>query len=669
MFNIIGILPLVLGWVACYCLARELAARQVVQADRRLSCAFASVAWGALLTFMLELGSLGRLLTAPMLWSAWVLINAALFLLAVSLARKRGVRISEAPRAAWQHFQASFTQWPVDARCYVSVTAGFVVLLFGIAITFATTNWDSLNYHMPRIMHWIQAASIEHFPTNNSRQIEFAPWQSFLSMTLYLLWGGDRLLNLVQWCAMLGSLVLVTYMVKALAFHNDDAPPARRHLLTSLALVVAVTVPIGLVESMNPQNDYTATFWLCCLACFALALFREPANPWYMLGAGLACGLGTLTKSTTYVYAAPLILGFGAWWIFRRFSLQIKLRHAAIFCCVFFVINAGHAIRNQGVFGSPLGSPHIFALEKNKPMSVSGTAANVVRNLFLHSASGVAPVTTALQRVLVEAHELTGRGFVDSETTYRGKFYISPEFFIFDSFAAGTWHMLLIFATLIVAACKPKRFQSALWHSAWVIASFILFCAYLKWQYNHSRFHLAYFILLSPVIVIVLGNCLPRWSLAVISAVLVCFGGYSLAKNASRPFFNADFQKLPRQYQFLTIHGQHLNQPTSQLADAIVISGATNVGLKLLFDDAEYPLWAMLRERGFRGTLQHVNVENESAHITPIYQAPPVIVTTSRKHATVLATNYPFSVSFGDLRLLSRTPLKPSGAEEFSQNK
>src|SRR5688500_19160981 len=244
MLNIIGILPLVFGWVACYCLARELAARNRIDADWRLSWALASVTWGGLLTFTIELGSLGRLLTAPVLWIVWVALDLALFGVVVSLARKRGIRIADALRAWLRNLPVPFRQWPLDARCYVVVTAAFALLLFGVAITFATTNWDSLTYHLSRIMHWMQAGSIEHFRTHNTRQVEFAPWQSFLSLTLYLLWGGDRLLNLVQWCAMVGSLMLVSYMVKALAWPQEEKCAAKCKRMTGFPLIVAVTIPI-----------------------------------------------------------------------------------------------------------------------------------------------------------------------------------------------------------------------------------------------------------------------------------------------------------------------------------------------------------------------------------------------------------------------------------------
>ena len=74
-----------------------------------------------------------------------------------------------------------------------------------------------------------------------------------------------------------------------------------------------MTLPIGMVESITTQNDYTTAFWLLCLFAFAFMLLKKPENALSMTGAGLACGLGVLTKATTYIYAAPLILAAAAY--------------------------------------------------------------------------------------------------------------------------------------------------------------------------------------------------------------------------------------------------------------------------------------------------------------------------------------------------------------------
>lgn len=658
MTSIVQTVPLLLGWLGCYCLARELAARKHIDSDWCLSFAMASVSWGALVTAITELSSLVQSLTAPVIWLAWIAADAGLFAVTISLARQRGVMVKEELRAGWKRARhADFSEWPWDARCCLAATVALVAFLFAVALAFATTNWDSLNYHLPRIMHWAQNETVEHFPTNNSRHLEFGPWSGFLSLMLYVLSGSDRLINLVQWCAMAGSIVLVSFVVKAIAFNTENLSAAQRHRITGFTCLLAATIPIGLVQCMNPQSDCTATFWLCCLVCFALGLIREPENRCYMLGAGLACGIGVLTKATFYVYAAPLIVGFGVWWLSRKFTWARKARLAGAFCAAFFLLNAGHMVRNYAVFGSPLSSPYIMSIERNTHVTVSGTAANIVRNLSLHSNSGIPGLTRALNKIFARAHGWTGRAFSDPEITYHipGYFELYDRFYVFDSYAPGFYHLALVLLALVLACVRPKHFRAALWHAGWIVLSFLLFCAYLKWQYWHTRLHLAYFVLFTPVVAWVLVERLPRLAIPALAAGLLLFAGCTLVHNQSRPFLNPRFVTLPRESQLLSAHLPSMNGPIAELADTIVKLGRANVGLKLEFDAPEYPIWVMLKNRGFRGVLHHVYAENETRKLLPRYVEPDLlIVSASLGTPPSIQERYPVSAQFGRFLLLSK---------------
>ena len=84
-----------------------------------------------------------------------------------------------------------------------------------------TTNWDSLTYHLPRVMHWIQQRSIDHYASNNTCQIEYGPWSAFAVATLHLLRGNDQMDNLIQWFAMLSCLIVCSLIAEEL-FRNSN---------------------------------------------------------------------------------------------------------------------------------------------------------------------------------------------------------------------------------------------------------------------------------------------------------------------------------------------------------------------------------------------------------------------------------------------------------------
>ena len=121
--------------------------------------------------------------------------------------------------------------------------------------------------------------------------------------------------------------------------------------------------------------------------------------------------------------------------------------------------------------------------------------------------------------------------------------------------------------------------------------------------------HLGFLVLASPIAGLLLTQNLSRLPLVIGGVLLTLFAGFSLAKNQSRPFWSKEFTNLSREHKYMSVDGAHLNRPLSFVADAIIASDSQRVGLNLPFDAAEYPLWVMLRNRGFKGQIDHVTAK------------------------------------------------------------
>ena len=86
------------------------------------------------------------------------------------------------------------------------------IAVFAVPITV-----DSMTYHLARVAYWVQAASIRllsdarHPPDPPARRGPSTP-----CCTCIVLWGGDRLANLVQWGSMILSLVGVSVIARQL---------------------------------------------------------------------------------------------------------------------------------------------------------------------------------------------------------------------------------------------------------------------------------------------------------------------------------------------------------------------------------------------------------------------------------------------------------------------
>jgi hypothetical protein len=162
------LLPLFSGWLGCYALCRELAARGSIHRDWRVSWVLACIWWGMLLTVIVEASSLFHAFNAPVITTAWAASAGLLAGIAGYLAWRRGALSGSALQEYCVRLQQRWSQpWTVDARLMMAGTGLIIITLGVLAITIPTTNWDSMTYHMARVMHWLQQQSVVQYPTMN----------------------------------------------------------------------------------------------------------------------------------------------------------------------------------------------------------------------------------------------------------------------------------------------------------------------------------------------------------------------------------------------------------------------------------------------------------------------------------------------------------------------
>ena len=346
----------------------------------RIAFLKAAVVWGLLVVAFTEGLSLVHWLSAPAIATAWSL---ALGFAAISVIRyhaelRRRSRLDRPSLAA-----------PLLGATPVAVIAIATAVVAWLA---PPNTWDSMTVHMARVAHWIADGTVADYPTNILRQLYESPWSEYAVLQFQLLSGGDHFANLVQWFSMAGSAIGVSLV--AMQFGTS----LRGQLL---AAIVAVTLPMGILQASSTQTDYVLAFWLVCAASFAVSFVARPTVPaagWFASSVGLAM----LTKGTAYLFAAPLVVFIGLWLVVKMKRRMIPF--ALVFLVIPLAINAGYYGRNQAIFHNPLGPSQETEQLVNASDTPQIVASNIVRDAILQFGTPSRRVNGFLESAIATFH-------------------------------------------------------------------------------------------------------------------------------------------------------------------------------------------------------------------------------------------------------------------------
>lgn len=603
---------------------------------RRLALLHASLVCGVVMVTSTEVLGLLHALTRPWVSAVWGVAAIALAVAVIGRARRGQLRVGDLLPSARR---VDPVVWMCVAGCgIVAAVTAFIVLVA------APNTWDSMTYHLARVMHWQQDRSVAFHPTNIERQIHLTPGGEYGILHLHLLSGRDQLDNLPQWLAAIGSLFVVSLIAARLG------ATARGQ---ALAALFCATLPMGILQSSSTQNDYLLSYWLACLV--ALVIRVNPA-PWtWALASGAALGLATFTKATAYVFALPFLVwlairlardatqsptadaeGPGAARAERRWVTRPFDRHqlggrlvrlaavVAIAGVVAVGLNAGQFARNQGLYGAPLGPDGEGAQHEIKYLNAffggPQLASNVLRNSTLQISTPVGSVNSAMERAVGRVHQALGIHPNDRGTTYGLTSFSIRQTSNGEDTAGNPLHFAVLMAIAAIGASRRYRRSPVAPYLGCLVTGFLLFSLLLRWQPWNSRLMLPLFVLGSAAAGVVFG-ALPRRLPAVALAVGLTLAATPwLAANRSRPIVaSAALQTSPS-----ILHSSRIDQyfakrpelkaPYQSTAALLTARHARRVGLLFKEDDWEYPLWILLGA-GWRGTplIEHTQVQNGSA--------------------------------------------------------
>ncbi|MEA5466307.1 ArnT family glycosyltransferase [Leptothoe sp. PORK10 BA2] len=594
----------------------------------------ALIIWAVIVTVLTEVLSLVGGFNAILLTLAWLAVTAGLTFF---LWQAYGPRLVKTAPKHWFH-PNPFIELPLELKLS-TVGATLALLAIGITAVMAAPNHsDSMEYRLSRVMHWIQNGTVAHYPSHNTFQLYQNPWSEFAIAQLQILSHSDHLSGCIQWISMIGNMFGVSLIAKELGARRNGQ---------ILAAIFAITMPMAVLQGSSTNNDHVVALWIVSFVYFALVTMRQGLRPLPMVCLGASLGLAILTKGTAYIYTFPFCLWLLLWGI-QRLGWRMFKPMVGILAIV-IAINAGHYLRNFGLFGSPLGSP---GDETGAAVGLKYLISNVVRNLALHAdivrnlhlEGVITPITGIVDKVIRVLHDILGMDINDPLTTSAKdpRFYV-PGLSFHEDDAGNPLHLLIIFIAsgLLLLNGRLQQRRRLFFYWLTTTGGFLLFCQLLTWSGSRCRLHLPIFILFAALVGTVMGNSLNRRVVNVLTIFLVLLSFQWVFYNQVRPLMGeGNIWTNPRSAQYFTTQPA-LERIYTNAAEEIQGQSCANVGLVYENSSFEYPYWLLLDapRRGFK--MRHVAVANESepmAKKSPHNQFDPCLIlkTASSPLATPL---------------------------------
>ena len=475
-------------------------------------------------------------------------------------------------------------------KLLVGVLLVLLCLLLIQGLLYPPNNWDSLTYHMSRIMYWIGNESVDYFPTHILRHLYQPPFAEYFILNINVLNGNDFLSNSVELFFLIQCLVVIYATLSMFQ---------TARLLKLLALFLAVTVPAVELQSTTTKNVIVCAFFVLSALFYTLKIFKNNSvnNSVFL---GLSVGLGFITKGTAYVFMAPILAFYG----FRVLSVSLKEKSikpiglGALAMVLALSLNIKHYSRNYALNESFLNIDDTEAKAyANEKMNGKLLFSNLIKNSGLHLGY---PVEEYCDTLIRKTHKAIGVSIDDKNLNYLGIPYQSARAAVtHEDYVTNTVHFILwVFAFFFLVfhfLFSKTRNKTEMIIVAVLVAQILLFTGYLKWQPWHTRLHIPIFILL--VIPITMACQKAKWYRGIVwvsmPLLLYSFIFYFLYNNLrpiqNNPIYTKNVRIDDNRFKKYFANQLHLYPEYKAILEELYDSNPKKVGLKMM--DWEYPLF------------------------------------------------------------------------------
>lgn len=451
------------------------------------------------------------------------------------------------------------------------------------ALYYPPNTWDSMSYHMARILHWIDNQNVNFYFTQNDRQLFSGPLAEYVILHWYLLVDSDILSNLVQFFSLLVTTSAV-YLISKLLSKDKKS--------NLLSIVLVLTAPMAIMQASSTQNDLVVSSIL--LSTIYLGFKKS----WILFG--LSIGLGMLTKNTYAIFALPFCLFFGIAWLKEYKQKAIWLFLWFLTCVVF--INSMHWYRNFQEFASPVGPNTTLEDFLNSEHSLKIVFSNMIKGLALQINLPNHEYNSLIDRIVYQAHQKMNFSINDprsswSSTVYETQFLISEDI-------VGNFYLtiVLIFSFFLVFKKGQSRHYGFSLIGGWLFYNYLL-----KWQPWGNRLLMPLLMAAVPYAAVEIQKFFVNKKLQLLIILLLIISTWPFIANNGTYFGKFETRVSPNR-QFLPLPefgkknrieryflGARLRYDNLMIAKKMIDQNdhVENVCLNLAYDSWEYTWWLL----------------------------------------------------------------------------
>ena len=497
-------------------------------------------------------------------------------------------------------------------KMVILMIALFTSLLFTQGLLYPPTNWDSMTYHLPRIMQWIQHGSLAYYPTHIVRQLYQPPFAEYAILQTVLLNKSDLFAFAIQFMYYL----LVTFTVIEITSYFSKKSNVRW-----VAGLLCLFLPEAVLQATSTQNDVVVSFFIASSILFLLLILKTPSILNFIF-LGVSIGLALLTKALAYVYLPVFVGLFLVLFIIKNYKTWKKSYFIGgiLTLVIVFSVNINHLQKNYALCHNIMGTdPKEDKEYKLEDRSIRGISSNIIKNIGLH----LDPFFVGnLGNILVEKIHIIlhydvnkkGMNYVDTKfTTY-------PGWRNHEDTQPNFLHLLLGFTAIIsivfVFLRKNTEYYTVSYYYICILVSFLLFNYLLKWQPWNTRIHLPLFFLMIPAIALLITQFKIKSKIIFIATIiLIPYGFYLAIFNYSRPLITKERLTSSIKYSDNRYKKYFANKLSDydeyQNIRQKINPTAKNIGLQIHSDAWEYPLYYPVIEN--KNKFENILIKNYSA--------------------------------------------------------